>query len=154
RASPNTAGSMMTTPGSEVGTTLIRSLAAGRATGPAVDPERASPRKLAVVLDRPNVVPAQAGIAGFLVGPLEAGALGAGLGRVDVAEVLDDVDPGDRPRAVDQDAQPDRSAGLELVTHQVLTAPDVHQNIVGRGVAVPLLEGVEDRRAAVVLRDG
>src|SRR5262249_37910883 len=145
RASPNTFGSMMRTPGSAVVRTFMRSPAAGRAGRPAMDPERAAPGEFTVVLDRPHVVPAQAGGARFLVGPLERHAVGAGLGRIDVAEVLDDIDPGDRTRAVDEHIETDRAGGFELVAHEVLAASNVHQDVVSRGVAVSLLEGIEDR---------
>ena len=41
-----------------------------------------------------------------------------------------------------------RFGGRELVAHQVLARADVEQDVVGGGVAVPLLEGVDDRPAA------
>src|SRR5262249_52010835 len=53
-------------------------------------PDRAGPGELAVVLDGADVVPAQAGGAGLVVGPREGDALGLRLGRVGVDEILDD----------------------------------------------------------------
>src|SRR5262249_20187327 len=71
-----------------------------------VDPHRVGPGELAVVLDRPEIVPAQAGRAAFLiVGPLERDLLRLGLGRIDVVEILDDIHPRQGLRAVDEDAE-------------------------------------------------
>src|SRR5262245_31461058 len=83
----------------------VRSFAGAGCAGPTMDPEGASPGELAIVLDRADIVPAQGPRIGVFVGPLEGGAFGARLGRVDVAEVLDHVDPGDRPDTVDHDLE-------------------------------------------------
>src|SRR5207248_1487785 len=115
---------------------------------PVINPHRRAPRQLAVDLLDADVVEVHTARRSR-VGP-GAGVLRlAGGERRRDAAVLHDGDAGDRAGAGDRHLQRRRVAGFELVAHDVHAATDVEQDVVGRAVAVPLLEGVEDRRAVV-----
>ena len=94
--------------GSGLGSRRVVRASAGVSAGP--DPHRAAPGDLAVLLEDADVVSSSGRAAASSSSVQEKRDLGgAGLGRVDVDEILDDVDPGDRPGADGADVERDRA---------------------------------------------
>src|SRR5262249_54821435 len=78
-------------------------------------------RESGTLSGRKRQVPAQARRpVALVVGPLEADLLRLRLGRINVAEILDDVHPRHGARAMDEHLEPHGSLRHELVAHEMV----------------------------------
>ena len=73
------------------------------------------------------------------------------LGRKNVFIITDHVEPGDRRGALGDDVDCGAIPGGESVAHEVTARAHVEHDVIGRGVAVALLESVDERLARGVL---
>src|SRR5262245_16824233 len=119
--------------------------------GAVSDPHRGYPDNLPILLFAADVV-----ITGFardrgIVYPRELHFSGAGLRGIHIGIVFDDMHLRELRRARQLHPQGRRRRGRKGVTHNVVDAAHVRQDVVGGGVNVALLESIEHGLAGQVL---
>src|SRR5579863_7378688 len=100
------------------------------------DPEGRSPRDLAILLECPDIVIADAPTLGGSVAPDEVHQFLSGLYRVHILRIANDGNLLERPRAHEVFAQFGMTRGREGVAHHVFAATNVHQDVIRRAINV------------------